>query len=139
MGRSKKIPSTSPPANAELAAIAAEEAERMRNMNTLQWLGLQTELAVERGLDMCAPGRASRAPRSARGRAAGFGPARAPLQQRRGRRPTGCCCAAPVAHEQALLRGAVAARKRRGRAVGVAFADAHARPPLRLQHDGPRD
>ena len=68
MGRSsKKIPSTSAAApDAEAVAAALAEADRLRRMNTFQWLGLQTELAVERGLDMCAPGRAARAPPSAR-------------------------------------------------------------------------
>lgn len=78
MGRSsKKIPSTSAPApDAEAVAAALAEADRLQRMNTFQWLGLQTEMAVERGLDMCAPGRGARAPRSARTQK-GFGHARA--------------------------------------------------------------
>ena len=75
MGRSsKKIPATSAPApDAEAVAAALAEADRLQRMNTFQWLGLQTEMAVERGLDMCAPGRGARAPRTQKG----FGHARA--------------------------------------------------------------
>ncbi len=52
MGR--KIPSTGVSAAEEEAAAAAEaEAARLRNMNSLQWLSLQAEHALERGLDLC--------------------------------------------------------------------------------------
>lgn len=51
MGR--KIPTTSPEATSpEANAAFAAEAERLRTMNSLQWLTLQAELAIERGLDL---------------------------------------------------------------------------------------
>jgi hypothetical protein len=64
---SRKIPHTEPsgPGGHAADAAALAEAELLRNMNSLQWLGLQAELALERGLDLCAPSGDAR--RAARG------------------------------------------------------------------------
>jgi hypothetical protein len=66
---SRKIPQTGPGGagpGGDAADAAALDAERLRNMNSLQWLGLQAELALERGLDLCAPGGDAHAARAAR-------------------------------------------------------------------------
>ena len=89
-GSRKKIPATATtPEDAEKLAAAAAEADRLQRMNTFQWLGLQTEMAVERGLDLCAPARGKRAPRHARS-------ARQGSRMRR-------CCTAPGAPRRGVV------------------------------------
>lgn len=55
MGKSSKLPQTELEEEAA-AAHAQAEVQRLHMMNSFQWLAYQTELAVERGMDLCVPG-----------------------------------------------------------------------------------
>lgn len=52
MGKSSKVPQTELEEEAA-AAHAQAEIQRLQQMNSLQWISYQAELAMERGLDLC--------------------------------------------------------------------------------------